>query len=79
MPEINVPSDFLWGRFLCFVNLFDVVYFEWNQAISSKSMSFEKSLTNYGGSGFDRDSWRSESLTRVKITNGTGFKTVVGN
>ena len=65
------------GAFLSII-LF-LVYFEWNQTASSKSMSFEKSLTSSVGSGFDRDSWRSESLTRVKITNGTGFKSVVGN
>ena len=28
---------------------------------------------------YDRDGWRAESLTRVRITNGTGFKSVVGN
>ena len=42
-------------------------------------MSFEKSLNNCGGLTLDRESWRSESLTRVKITNGTGFKSIVGN
>ena len=64
---------------LVFLIFSDLVYFEWNLSVSSKSMSFEKSLTSNVGSGFDRDSWRSESLTRVRITNGTGFKTVVGN
>jgi hypothetical protein len=42
-------------------------------------MEYEKPIPSSTKLTYCRDNWHSESLTRVRVTNGNGFKTVVGD